>query len=142
MAQFTRFLYRPIKPLGPKGTLITGCKAHWKLSKEAAIEGTVLLKNDGTLPLAKGTKVCLFGRGAGRYLDRYAPFVVTEHASFLFGGGGSGRVHTDTYVTLGDALESSPDLEVFTPVIDFYTEAIRQEVDEAMTWDEIGRAHV
>ncbi|MBO5952878.1 MAG: glycoside hydrolase family 3 C-terminal domain-containing protein [Oscillospiraceae bacterium] len=135
MPQFARFLYHPIKPLGPKNTPIIGCKAHWKLSKEAAIEGTVLLKNDGTLPLAKGSKVCLFGRGAGRYLDRYAPFMVTEHASFLFGGGGSGRVHTDTYVTLGDALEASADLEVFTPVIDFYTEAARREVDEALTWD-------
>ena len=44
------------------------------LSLRSARESMVLLKNDGVLPLKKGSKVCLFGIGAGE---------------FLFGGGGS-----------------------------------------------------
>ena len=75
MRKHARWLYQPVMPLGKNGTVITGCKAHWDLCREIAVEGTVLLKNDGTLPLKQGTKICLFGRGAGQ---------------FLFGGGGSG----------------------------------------------------
>ena len=75
MKKFARFLYQPVMPLGKNRTFVTGCKQHWDVAKQAAAEGTVLLKNDGTLPLRKGSKVCLFGRGA---------------VDFLFGGGGSG----------------------------------------------------
>ena len=65
MIKHARFLYQPVSPLGKDGRMVTGCNAHWKLCKEAAAEGTVLLKNDGVLPLAVGTKVSLFGIGAG-----------------------------------------------------------------------------
>ena len=140
MNKFSRFLYHPVRPLGKGGKLITGCAAHWKLAKEAAIEGTVLLKNDGTLPLKKGTKVCLFGRGAAHYLHDCESFFSRERATFIFGGGGSGRVFTDKYITLADALIDSDDLEVFTPVIDFYTDACRQETEESLTWDAKRRA--
>ena len=51
---------------------------HIALSKEAAKEGMVLLKNEGeVLPLKKGSKVALFGKAAFDYVK---------------GGGGSGDV--------------------------------------------------
>ena len=84
LRKHARFLYQPVLPLGKNGTIVTSCNAHWKLANEAAREGTVLLKNDGTLPLQQGCKICLFGLGAG---------------DFQFGGGGSGKVFTDNLVS-------------------------------------------
>ena len=92
--------------MGKDGRKLTGCKAHLALSKKAATDGTVLLKNDGTLPLKKGSRVCLFGRCAGE---------------FQFGGGGSGDVVTDIRISLADALRQADKdgrLQVFTPIID------------------------
>lgn len=37
---------------------------HYRIALEAAEEGMVLLENDGTLPLRKGTKIALYGEGA------------------------------------------------------------------------------
>ena len=48
-----------------------------RIAYDAACEGMVLLKNDGTLPLSPGSKICMFGSGTGE---------------FLFGGGGSGQL--------------------------------------------------
>ena len=70
-----------------------------------AIEGTVLLKNDGILPLQKGEKICLFGRGAGE---------------FIFGGGGSGNVLSDVRISLADALRAAAkkgEIRLFEPLI-------------------------
>ncbi len=59
---------------------VTGCEKHIALSLEAAKEGMVLLKNEGEiLPLAKGTKVSIFG---------------TAQFDYVRGGGGSGDVTT------------------------------------------------
>ncbi len=136
MARFGRFIYHPIMPLGKGGKIITGCKAHWKIAKDAATEGTVLLKNDGTLPLAKGVKVCLFGRGAGRYLGNMLEGERTASScTFLFGGGGSGRVYTDKFVSLAEAMEASDQLEVFSPLIDFYTEACMADANSYLKTD-------
>jgi len=107
-----------VMPLGKNRTFVTGCKQHWEVAKQAAAEGTVLLKNDGTLPLKKGAKVCLFGRGA---------------VDFLFGGGGSGVVHTDLKVSLADGLQAAADrgeIEFFSPLIPFYLAQREREVAE------------
>ena len=61
MRKHARFLYQPVIPLGKNGTFVTGCKAHLKLAADAAAEGTVLLKNDGILPLSGPCKVAMFG---------------------------------------------------------------------------------
>ena len=54
------------------------------MSKEAAKEGMVLLKNEGeVLPLAEGSRIALFGKGTFDYVK---------------GGGGSGDV-TVSYIT-------------------------------------------
>ena len=92
MRKFNRFTCQPPMPLGKNRTFITGCKAHWAIAKQGAVEGTVLLKNNGALPLAPGAKICLFGSGS---------------AEFVLGGGGSGGVNTDRKITLVDGLQTA-----------------------------------
>lgn len=118
MARFSRFVYQPVLPLGPGDRMVTGCKSHLALSKKAAIEGTVLLKNDGTLPFPHGSRVCLFGRAAG---------------DFIFGGGGSGMVYSSKLMTLADSLldaDERGEISLFKPAIDFYKARIRDEYAE------------
>ena len=106
-------------PLGKNRSFVTGCNAHWNLAKQAAAEGTVLLKNDGTLPLKHGAKICMFGSGT---------------AEFLLGGAGSGGVNTDRKITLADALQSAADagtITFFSPLVDFYKKEAQAQVDEA-----------
>ena len=108
LRKHARFLYQPALPLGKNRTFVTNSKAHWNLAAEAAAEGTVLLKNDGTLPLAPGAKICLFGLGAG---------------DFQFGGGGSGMVFTEKLIKLSDGLaeaEKAGKLSFFPKTVDFY----------------------
>ena len=77
MNKWTRALYQPVLPLGENGARITGCASHIALSREAAGEGMVLLKNKDLLPLKRGAKLALFGKGCIDYVK---------------GGGGSGDV--------------------------------------------------
>ena len=61
------------------------------ISRRAAAEGMVLLKNDGTLPLAPGSEVALFGA-----FTEYHP-----------GGGGSSRVNSARTVGIAQGLEEA-----------------------------------
>lgn len=120
MRKHARFLYQPVLPMGKNRTPITGCKAHWRVAEDTATEGTVLLKNDGTLPLKPGAKICLFGRGAG---------------GFLFGGGGSGNVHTQPKISLADGLRTAAQagqIEFFEPLVTFYTQFVETERKEKL----------
>ncbi len=73
-----RFLYQPCLPLGENGTRVTSSARHIALSRRAASEGMVLLKNEeDTLPLPAGSRIALFGKGTVDYVK---------------GGGGSGDV--------------------------------------------------
>jgi beta-glucosidase len=66
-------------------------KAHAQVSRQAATQGMVLLKNDGgTLPLAPARKVALFGKTSYQ---------------LIVGGLGSGDVHTAYSVSLNQGLE-------------------------------------
>ena len=79
MERWARANYTPCCPLGDNRSLITGSEAHIQLSRKAAAEGIVLLKNNNQLlPFAKGTKIAVFGCGQIDYIK---------------GGGGSGVVH-------------------------------------------------
>ena len=61
--KWARALYQPNLPL-EENHRVTACEEHIRLSKEAATEGMVLLKNEkNLLPLAKGTRLALFGKG-------------------------------------------------------------------------------
>ena len=77
MNKWTRVKFQPNLPLKESGR-VTASKEHILLSKEAAKEGMVLLKNENyLLPLAEGTRIALFGKGSFDYVK---------------GGGGSGDV--------------------------------------------------
>ncbi|MDE5748303.1 MAG: hypothetical protein K2I21_12105, partial [Acetatifactor sp.] len=69
MERWARAKYQPVLPLGEDGRRITGSREHIMLSKDAAKEGMVLLKNQGNvLPLAKGSRVALFGKATIDYV--------------------------------------------------------------------------
>ena len=107
LSRHARFLYQPCAPLGKNGRMVTNSPAHWRLAKEAAIEGTVLLKNDGgLLPLIKGTKLALFGMGTFDYVK---------------GGGGSGRVYPAYFRNIYEGFkEKSTRIQIFEPLSRFY----------------------
>ena len=65
---------------------VVACEKHTRLAKKAALEGTVLLKNNGILPLAKGEKVAVIGRYADKInvgdhgsSSVFAPYTVTPY---------------------------------------------------------------
>lgn len=114
---------------------ITGCQKHIDLSRYAATEGMVLLKNEGqTLPFARGTKIALFGQASVAYVK---------------GGTGSGDVNCAYVRSICEGLqmkEAEGKVSLFAPLADFYKKHVQAEqllVDaqfEAMrargrTWD-------
>ena len=100
MERWARAKYQPVLPIGKDGKRITACKEHIMLSKETAKEGMVLLKNErGVLPLKKGSKIALFGKGTFDYVK---------------GGGGSGDVTVSYTHCLYDGFKQLPDrVELF-----------------------------
>ena len=119
MFRFARFNCNTPLPLGRNKTFVTSSNAHWAISKQGAIESAVLLKNDGSLPLKAGEKVCLFGSGIGE---------------FLFCGGGSGCVYSDRNVTLADGMLAAAKLgklEVFEPLVNYYISCTQKEYENA-----------
>ena len=103
MNKWTRINYQPNLPL-EDGHYVTACDAHIALSREAAAEGMVLLKNEqGLLPLARDRRVCLLGKGTFDYVK---------------GGGGSGDVNTKYVRNLYDGVTAYA--QVFEPLANFY----------------------
>ena len=94
--------------------MITGCKEHIALSRRAAGEGMVLLKNENNiLPLKQSAKVALFGVGSIDYTK---------------GGGGSGDVYCAWVHNLYDGMEEKQaqgKVEVFAPLGEFYRNYVR-----------------
>ncbi len=114
MKQWTRANFQPSVPLGKDGRRATASLEHILLSQTAAREGMVLLKNERhTLPLAKGTRIALFGKGTIDYVK---------------GGGGSGDVTVPYVRNLYEGLCQVADpATIFPDTIDFYREHIKSQ---------------
>ena len=105
MEKWSRIKYMPCMPLGDNRSVITGCEKHIALSREAAAEGIVLLKNGGELPLQKGARIAVFG---------------AAQIDYIKGGGGSGVVYSKYTRNIYQALKQLECIEVFDPLSLFY----------------------
>lgn len=119
MEKWARFRFTPCLPMGADGKRITGSAEHIALSREAAAEGMVLLKNEnGLLPLKGGQRIAVFGKAQYDYVK---------------GGGGSGDVTVSYVRNIYDGLkikEAEGKIEVYAGLIDFYrTEIEKQYAD-------------
>ena len=104
MEKWTRARFQPSLPLRGNGR-VTASPAHIALSRRAAGEGMVLLKNkDSLLPLAPGTRVALFGKGSFDYVK---------------GGGGSGDVTVAYTRNVYDGLKAAG-VALCEPLSDYY----------------------
>lgn len=117
MEKWTRAFYQPNLPLGENGEKVTGSKKHIMLSKDAAKEGMVLLKNDGgLLPFAKGTRLALFGKATIDYVK---------------GGGGSGDVTVAYVRNLYEGLKlQKGEIDIFEPLCDYYKKEVERQYAE------------
>ncbi len=112
MDKYARFRYQPCIPLGEDGRCVTASLRHTQLSRKAATEGMVLLKNQNSaLPLKKGEKIALFGKATIEYIK---------------GGGGSGDVHTPYICNIFEGF-SEKDVKIHMPLIDFYKDYVKRE---------------
>lgn len=114
MERWARAKYQPVLPLGKDGCRVTAGKEHITLSKEAAKEGMVLLKNvRQVLPIPKGSRIALFGKAAFDYVK---------------GGGGSGDVTVSYIRNLYQGFqEKAYHVEIFEELASFYRENVKQQ---------------
>ncbi|HCT91481.1 MAG TPA: beta-glucosidase [Lachnospiraceae bacterium] len=117
MEKWTRMFYQPCLPLGIDGQKVTGSREHIALSRRAATEGMVLLKNERkVLPFSRGQKVAIFGKGSVDYVK---------------GGGGSGDVTVSHVRNLYDGLTGREDAPaIFEPLTRFYRENVEKQYKE------------
>jgi len=104
LEKWIRARFQPNLPL--KGShRVTASPEHIALSRQAAQEGMVLLKNRGNLlPLASGSRVALFGKGSFDYVK---------------GGGGSGDVTVAYTRSVYDGLKEEG-VSLYEPLSDYY----------------------
>lgn len=115
MRKWTRVKYQPNLPLY-EGRYVTASKEHRMLSKEAAAEGMVLLKNEkNLLPLAVGSRVALFGKGSFDYVK---------------GGGGSGDVTVSYVRNLYDGMKMQEGISVYESLSDFYRQDVKSQYEK------------
>ena len=114
MLKWSRINYHPNLPLGADGRRVTAGPEHIRVSKDAAREGMVLLKNEGgALPLRRGARVALFGKGTYDYVK---------------GGGGSGDVTVPYTRNLAEGMKQYPDrVTLFEGTDAFYREHVRAQ---------------
>ena len=123
--KWLRARFLPALMLGDNRTAITASERHIALSRRAACEGAVLLKNNGILPLRKGAKIAVFGNAQIDYVK---------------GGGGSGDVYSpyDRNIYEGLKMKGKNDgwnpadakVELFHPISLFYESYIRGSSDD------------
>ena len=114
--KWQRISFMPATPLGEDGRRVTGSAAHIALSRRAAAEGMVLLKNENeTLPLKRGSRVAVFGKA---------------QADYVKGGGGSGDTTVAYIRSLAQGLRMKQDegkIEIFEPLERFYAENVKAQ---------------
>ena len=112
--KWVRVNYQPGIGLGANGERVTAGKEHIALSKEAAKEGMVLLKNEqNVLPLPAGSRVALFGKATFDYVK---------------GGGGSGDVTVAYTRNLYEGLkEQKGKISIYEELADFYRENVKEQ---------------
>lgn len=117
MERWARANYQPFLPMGENGTRVTASKEHIALSLEAAKEGMVLLKNEGNaLPLAKGSRIALFGKGTFDYVK---------------GGGGSGDVTVSYTRNLYEGFQELGDqVNIQEELAEFYRQEVQKQYKE------------
>ena len=119
MKKWTRVAHQPCLPMGKGGRRVTACEEHIQLSRKAAAEGMVLLKNEGeALPLKRGTKVALFGKG---------------QIDYVRGGGGSGEVTTSYTRNIYEGMkikEAEGKVQIFDALSVFYQKNVAQQYEE------------
>lgn len=106
--------YMPCFPLGDHQSRITECEKHIKLSRKAAAEGSVLLKNENhILPFQKGTKVAIFGKGQIDYVK---------------GGGGSGNTVVSYVRNIYQGLKTKKKhIQIFEPLSFYYQNYVDEQ---------------
>lgn len=114
MEKWNRVNHQPNLPLYQGRDRVTAGREHLAISMNAAKEGMVLLKNDGNLlPLKKGARVALFGKGTFDYVK---------------GGGGSGDVTVSHIINIYDGLKQYPDMvTVYEKSAAFYKDYVEKE---------------
>ena len=114
MEKWARIKYTPNLPLGENRTYVTASKKHIELSCDAACEGMVLLKNErNVLPIKKGIRIALFGKGTFDYVK---------------GGGGSGDVTVPYTRNLYEGLSQfSSDISIYEKSAKFYKEYVEDQ---------------
>lgn len=121
MNRWTRFFYQPCLPLGKNGKRVTGSAEHIALSRKAAAEGMVLLKNDKkVLPIASGQKVAMFGKGCADYVK---------------GGGGSGDVTVEYVRSILEGMRCKAQegkVEIYEPLAAFYEKEVNRQYQEGI----------
>lgn len=116
MKRWNRFYHQPVLPLGKDGRRMTGSPEHIEVSRKAAAEGMVLLKNEQqVLPLAPGSRVALFGKAGADYVK---------------GGGGSGDVtvaYVRSLIEGMDCKEQEGKIQVFQELNRFYHAEVHRQ---------------
>lgn len=109
-------MYQPNLPLEP-GRYVTACEEHVALSKEAAEEGMVLLKNENNLlPLPAGSRIAMFGKGSFDYVK---------------GGGGSGDVSAAYVRNLYEGFqELQGAVSLYEPIADYYRRNVQEQYEK------------
>ncbi len=114
LRKWERINFQPCRPLGNNNSRITESEEHIALSREAAGEGTVLLKNENQLlPFNAGQKIAIFGKAQIDYVK---------------GGGGSGDVTVSYVRNIYEGLKMKEDkVEVYDTLSFFYADYVNTQ---------------
>ncbi len=113
--KWQRIRFMPGTPLNGRMMRVTGSAEHRTLSRKAAAEGMVLLKNENALlPLKNGEKLAVFGKA---------------QADYVKGGGGSGDVTVAYVRSLYDGLsekESEGKIALYDALSAYYHDYVAE----------------